>query len=657
MRTRHILPSVLFATALLAGACSDDSRLPSDQPETNTAAPAAISFTAALPPQTRTSYDRYDEGENKKGFVVSWKGTDTYSTDPGNANAADRIAIFVTEAGEKAAIGANAPLIYNPAKSGPSSSLSPAGEGITGLQNGTQYDFYAYYPDNGKKYSTVQVEIMDCKSQEQSAPDNSDHLGAYDFMYAQAKGITYSGENVTGIDFDFKHLLAFVQINVRNDLTSGGNLTVRKLHLSMADGSEKIEIPQTINLQPGDYSTHRLARQTLTVKSPAAAPSGEAKSYWMAVTPIYNTRILRVTVEADEGEYTYDLEAPYGGFFRGRNYVLHLAVTDQPTSGQSETWTPFISTAAQLAAFRDEVNSGNSYEGKTIALSADINLNGEAWTPIGTFTNPFKGTFDGHGYTISNLSVTTDSEFAGLFGYIDGAKILNLHAEGTITHNHTTNSGGFAGGICGYAGSSEISGCSFAGTVTGHGIAGGIAGTTTDTPVTACRNTATVSSMGMSGYSLYFGGIVGQASGKVTACYNTGKVEYTVDYSNKQYIGGICGVASSEVTACYNTGTVTAREGTDYIGSICGSSKKNKVAACYAEKRYTYASNTFDDSGDNPDCVTAFSATAWPFSAANAAWIAAANADGSKNHYWKSLGSWSGTLDASILPKLWWETK
>lgn len=649
MNTRHILYPVLLSAVLLA-ACSDNDRLPGNEPDTGTPATqsASVQFTAALPTQARTSYEHTDGPT--PGFTVKWKGKDTYSDD------ADQIAIIVAWRNESTAIAGADAVIYHPDQSSTSSALAPADEGITGLQTNTAYDFYAYYPYGGEGNRNIQGSVKDFEAQEQNAPDNTDHLAAYDFMYAKAENITYTGKGVTGIDFAFTHAMTFVQVDVTNDL-SKGDLTVRKLHLSLADGSKEILIPLTVDLNSGSISSKSVARQTLTVTSPAATGKNNTSSYRMAIAPGYKGKIMRITVEAAEGEYTRNLAAPAEGFEAGKNYVLSLKVTESPTDATNEKWTTFISNATELNDFRNAVNGGDNYEGKTVALSANIDLSGETWDkPIGIYGKTFKGTFDGRGYTISNLSVTTDEIRAGLFGGISGAKILNVHIGGTINHTYNTSGGGNAGGICGWASNSEISDCSFAGRITGHGRAGGIAGTTASTPVTACRNTAAVSSTGMSDQSLYFGGIVGYASGKITACYNTGNVEYTGSSTSKQQnIGGICGWSSSKVTACYNTGTVNGT-GTDYIGSISASSNsRSGVTACYAAQLYTYSTANSSDYGDNPNGVKVFSATVWPDATVHAAWNAASGADGSENHYWKSLGSWTTDLASSTLPRLWWE--
>ncbi len=85
-----------------------------------------------------------------------------------------------------------------------------------------------------------------------------------------------------------------------------------------------------------------------------------------------------------------------------------------------------ITTAEQLAAVAAAVNGGINYSGVTIKLGVDIDLNNREWTPISTdFYNPFAGTFDGDGHTISNLKINSDKSGVGLFGIIDGT-IMNV---------------------------------------------------------------------------------------------------------------------------------------------------------------------------------------------------------------------------------------
>ncbi len=109
-----------------------------------------------------------------------------------------------------------------------------------------------------------------------------------------------------------------------------------------------------------------------------------------------------------------------------------------------------IGTLDELKALRDEVNNGNTFAGKTFKLTADIDLLGEEWTPIGNPTNWFQGNFDGDGHTISNLKITS-GEYAGLFGYIKSGPANYTPGIANLTVNNVdisgvTNGGAFCGG-------------------------------------------------------------------------------------------------------------------------------------------------------------------------------------------------------------------
>ena len=127
-----------------------------------------------------------------------------------------------------------------------------------------------------------------------------------------------------------------------------------------------------------------------------------------------------------------------------------------------------ISTAEQLAGLAKLVNGGNNFSGKTIKLTADIDLNNQAWTPIGNGDNSFAffGTFDGDGYTISGLNVP-DANAPGLFGCIFGT-VQNLIVKGSVTVGDEADNGDYweAGGVvCDNNGT--VQNCGF------YGVAGG----------------------------------------------------------------------------------------------------------------------------------------------------------------------------------------
>lgn len=93
-----------------------------------------------------------------------------------------------------------------------------------------------------------------------------------------------------------------------------------------------------------------------------------------------------------------------------------------------------ISTAEQLAGLAQLVNGGTNFSGKTIKLTADIDLGNRAWTPIGDDGWIFGGTFDGQGHTIVGLYINNSSQNQGLFGYVDRSAIVqNLIVTGSVT--------------------------------------------------------------------------------------------------------------------------------------------------------------------------------------------------------------------------------
>lgn len=104
---------------------------------------------------------------------------------------------------------------------------------------------------------------------------------------------------------------------------------------------------------------------------------------------------------------------------------------------EQESGTYQIATAEQLAGLAELVNSGEeNFEGKTVVLVDDINLDNKLWTPIGLngdeLSKTFKGTFDGNGKTIRNLRIEQEAAYhaAGLFGSLNGGTVKNLTIDG-----------------------------------------------------------------------------------------------------------------------------------------------------------------------------------------------------------------------------------
>ena len=99
-----------------------------------------------------------------------------------------------------------------------------------------------------------------------------------------------------------------------------------------------------------------------------------------------------------------------------------------------------ISNAADLLDFATVVNGGET--AANAVLTADIDLTGETWTPIGNATTKFEGTFDGQGHAITGFSYTATSDAGnGLFGYVTNATIKNFSISGTLTSDGYTYNG------------------------------------------------------------------------------------------------------------------------------------------------------------------------------------------------------------------------
>ena len=283
-------------------------------------------------------------------------------------------------------------------------------------------------------------------------------------------------------------------------------------------------------------------------------------------------------------------------FTNGKTFVYKMKNATDWQAGGEYTYTVSLAAAKDLGY---TIESNGSYTvtsadglmniaklvngGKTdinITLTADIDLTGKDWTPIGTdYDNSYKGTFDGGGHTITGLTFTTNDEYAGLFGWLNRAgTVKNVVMEGVqITSNQIY--GGSIGGVVGYSWGT-IENCSVSGSVSGTVYVGGVVGAQIDGSITGCSSSATVKG------TVDVGGVAGQtnSSATLTACYATGNV--TIEIAPKKNIagGGLVGMnAGSSLLACYATGNVTSTgssTGYVHIGGLLGDTYTT-VTACY----------------------------------------------------------------------------
>ena len=117
-----------------------------------------------------------------------------------------------------------------------------------------------------------------------------------------------------------------------------------------------------------------------------------------------------------------------------------------------------LSTYSQFEQFASDVNNGTSYEGKTVRLDVNIDLGGadNPWTPIGSSSNPFKGTFDGNYHTVEGLYInSTGGSKLGLFGQVTGGTVKNLGVGGEVTGSSSV------AGVVGSTSDATVTNCGY----------------------------------------------------------------------------------------------------------------------------------------------------------------------------------------------------
>lgn len=229
-------------------------------------------------------------------------------------------------------------------------------------------------------------------------------------------------------------------------------------------------------------------------------------------------------------------------------------------AGDGRADSPYqIAGAADLMAFAEMVNGGKS--GICAELTANIDLTGEDWVPIGVKGASYSGTFDGKDFTVT-LDITADGsyeyEYIGLFGYLENAAIRNLKTDGSIRVTADCQSYPVVGGIAACVGSySGFTNCKNAIAITvdegtvlnGNGVGGIVGMMYADATFEQCTNWGDIS-IGSNAYSMGVGGIAGYSDAviQISYCYNYADIEYYDDV-----MGGLIG-SCNDITAvgCYS---------------------------------------------------------------------------------------------------------
>ena len=279
-----------------------------------------------------------------------------------------------------------------------------------------------------------------------------------------------------------------------------------------------------------------------------------------------------------------------------------------------------IANGAQLAYLASSVNSGETYEQKNFVLTANIDLNGLPWTPIansfsdallgGSDYRVFAGNFDGNGYTISNVSIGSETapleaDVLGLFGATEG-KISNLNLDTVSIHGVAKIASigavvGFAGGLVGYSGGS-IENCHVTGLTMDMSApsnvyaaaywVGGLVGALDGTQlINECSVSGSITEKAGKGS---IGGLIGELgkAAKITYSRSNVTVNVKADSRGGADVGGFIGKGNGKTDAetvirnCYATGNVT---GGAYTGGFAGGLWGLNIKNCYASGNVSQA--------------------------------------------------------------------
>lgn len=350
------------------------------------------------------------------------------------------------------------------------------------------------------------------------------------------------------------------------------------------------EVTKTARIR---WSDDEAATFVFAGTTPKNVAIGSVVEFGLRVSPYYvgEPEVYAGTqkcVLGDNGKYSFTVEKPVTVSVDG------LRHDDAKIKGLGNAKSPYlISNAAQLKTFTDSINAGeDKYKESFVALTCDIDFNGEIIQPIGGAKTYFMGTFDGRGHVVSNFNLEVEEGVAGFFGYIATATVKNLTIDSDIAVETLDKQYNYIlGGIVAYNIGGDVINCNFKGsyTVTSTlasdnivylgGIVGFMQGYGSEymATVSFCTSQAELISNGQT--PLYATGGIAAAtfgpSNSATAYVNNCSFIGNVEGKNK-YAGGIVGYlrTDSSVANCYVDGKIEAKSGSDasYAGGIVGAS-------------------------------------------------------------------------------------
>jgi hypothetical protein len=313
--------------------------------------------------------------------------------------------------------------------------------------------------------------------------------------------------------------------------------------------------------------------------------------------------------------------------------VLTMNAGVAPSGSGTEADPYLISSMDNLQWITSDASRWDQYYKQTVDIDASVTYSpcynsGAGWSPVGNSSTNFTGSYDGQGFSITDLYINrTGDEYVGLFGFLWDAEISNLSLV-----NANIYGGKYTGGLAGAADSdTRITNVHISGNVSGTaydyeiftgGLVGGFHGSQSVVDQSSssayiycydysgyatcsvgglfgefegtCQNsfsTGNVTVQGEYNSTVYAGGLVGNAIGQILNSYANGYVEVWNVYDGNFYGGGFAGKSTQAIINCYSTGYIINYD--SYMGSAAGFVGENggQITNCYSLGN-TYAYTT-----------------------------------------------------------------
>lgn len=574
-----VLAAALLATALLATACTD----PADGSPAST---DALSFGASLLAPGNSGKHTAD--------------TRTRATAPVTKDAftkGDRIAVSIDNQVK--------PYVYGTDRRFTATATDNSFYWTPGQQQ--QAGVIAWYPYSDELPSLSSPLNI-------SRQDTDAAFAAADFLFAGPATLTRNSSSA----LTFSHRTALLRLNIKAD----GKTVVPTQGFDVT-GVDVKGTPVNATIDPTNGTLTGIGNTAVIYTHRCAAtPDGYTATYEAQIIPHTISGGTSLTIHTTNPDKAYNGIILSGSYEAGHIHTYNITLgndrvsitpTDEGLSWNDGDIRPglpptgydlTVSTAQELKDFADAVNNGSTIGTSSIEAriarvlqTADIDLTGiDDWTPIGNYVSPsynyFQGSYNGNGYTISNLKIKSGESRKGLFGYVSGessstpAVLTGIHLRNVdidVSHNSDIECGAIAGSI---GSDAVITFCSAQGGIKtdmnqqgqAYNDSGGIIGENNSGTISYCRADVKVTASSNANYAsaeCNAGGIAGSNYGTILACEASGSEVSAKASDAKAQAGGIAGrtYGSSHIASCASeVGKIIANANgrETYAGGVVG---------------------------------------------------------------------------------------